>query len=51
LRRLIEEKKDELQRLNPLEHEDEYRKRYVELIGLEGELKRVSGVLGDGEDE
>ena len=47
LRRLIEEKKDELQRLNPLEHEDEYRKRYAELISMEGELKRVSGDQGD----
>lgn len=48
LRRLIDEKKDQLQKLNPIENEDEYRKRYAELISLEGESKRVSGVLAGG---
>jgi DNA primase len=47
LRRLIVEKKDQLQKLNPIENEEEYRKRYAELIALEGESKRVSGVLGE----
>jgi DNA primase len=47
LRRLIVEKKDQLQKLNPIENEEEYRKRYAELIALEGESKRVSGVLAE----
>ncbi|MGH2726472.1 MAG: DNA primase [Actinomycetota bacterium] len=47
LRRLIVEKKEQLQKLNPIENEEEYRKRYAELIALEGESKRVSGVLGE----
>ncbi len=47
LRRLIEQKKDELQRINPIEQEPEYRRRYAELIALEGERRRVSGVLAE----
>lgn len=47
LRRQIQEKKDRLQRLNPLEREDEYRDLYAELIALEGERRRVSGVLAE----
>ncbi len=46
LRRLIDEKKRYLQKLNPLENEAEYRERYAELISLEGERQRVS-VLAD----
>jgi DNA primase len=47
LRRLIDEKKRSLQKLNPLENEQEYRERYAELISLEGERQRMSGVLTD----
>ena len=47
LRRLIVEKKEQLQKLNPIENEEEYRKRYAELIALEGESKRVSGALAE----
>ncbi len=47
LRRLIVEKKEQLQKLNPIENEEEYRKRYAELIALEGESKRIGGVLGE----
>ena len=42
LRRLIDEKKRYLQKLNPVENEQEYRKLYAELIALEGERKRMS---------
>ena len=41
LGRLIDEKKDQLQKLNPIENEEEYRKRYAELIALEGERRRI----------
>ena len=51
LARLINEKKDLLQRINPVEEEAEYRLRYAELIALEGERKRVSGALGEVEAE
>jgi DNA primase len=47
LGRFIAEKKEHLQRLNPVEEEAEYRLRYAELIALEGERKRVSGVLAE----
>jgi hypothetical protein len=47
LGRLIAEKKEHLQRINPVEDEAEYRLRYAELISLEGERKRVSGELGE----
>ena len=47
LRRLIDGKKRYLQKLNPLENEQEYRERYAELIALEGERQRVSGVLAE----
>ena len=51
LRRLIDEKKRSLQKLNPLENEQEYRERYAELISLEGERQRMSGVLADAAAE
>ena len=47
LARLIVEKKDQLQKLNPIEQEEEYRKRYAELIALEGERRRLRDVLGE----
>jgi DNA primase len=47
LRRLIDEKKKYLQRLNPVENEQEYKERYAELIAMEGERHRVSGVLAE----
>ena len=47
LRKLIAEKKRYLQKLNPVENEQEYRERYAELISLEGESRRVSGALDD----
>ena len=43
LRRLIDEKKKYLQRLNPVENEQEYKERYAELIALEGERRRITG--------
>jgi len=45
LRRLIDEKKKYLQRLNPVENEQEYKERYAELIALEGERHRMTAVL------
>jgi DNA primase len=47
LKRMIEVKKRYLQRLNPVENQQEYRERYAELITLEGERQRLSGVLAD----
>ena len=47
LARLIDEKKDQLQKLNPIEQEEEYRKRYAELIALEGERRRISDMLAE----
>lgn len=41
LRRIIDEKKRYLQKLNPEENEHEYKKLYAELIGLEGEIRRL----------
>jgi DNA primase len=43
LRRLIDEKKKYLQRLNPVENEQEYKERYADLIALEGERHRLNG--------
>ena len=45
LGRLIDEKKDQLQKLNPIEQEEEYRKRYAELIALEGERRRIGDTM------
>ena len=45
LGRLIDEKKDQLQKLNPIENEEEYRKRYAELIALEGERRRIGDAM------
>ena len=45
LGRLIDEKKDQLQKLNPIENEEEYRKRYAELIALEGERRRIGDTM------
>lgn len=47
LKRMIEVKKRYLQRLNPVENQQEYRERYAELITLEGERQRLSGVLAE----
>jgi len=51
LRRLIDEKKRYLQKLNPVENEQEYRKLYAELIALEGERKRMSDEPDEEEAE
>ena len=51
LRRLIDSKKRYLQKLNPIENEEEYRKLYAELIGLEGERKRLSVDQSEPGDE
>jgi DNA primase len=48
LGRLVDEKKDQLQKLNPIENEEEYRKRYAELIALEGERRRIADGFEEG---
>jgi DNA primase len=47
LRRIIQERKAALERLNPLRDEREYRRRYAELIALEGEARRATGALAE----
>jgi len=42
LRRLIDSKKRYLQTLNPVENEQEYRQRYVELAALEGQRRALN---------
>jgi DNA primase len=41
LKRLIDHKKRYLQKVNPVENEQDYRRLYAELIALEGERKRL----------
>jgi DNA primase len=47
LRKLIDEKKRFLQKLNPIDNEQQYKELYAELIRLEGEIRRLS----EGETE
>jgi DNA primase len=47
LKRLIDQKKRYLQKVNPVENEQEYRKLYAELIALEGERKRLLDLTGE----
>jgi DNA primase len=49
LKRLIDQKKRFLQKVNPVENEQEYRKLYAELIALEGERKRLTDAAGEAE--
>jgi len=44
LRKLIDSKKRYLQKLNPIENEQEYKELYAELIRLEGEIRRLAEV-------